>query len=659
MGVPMVPSGVAEIVELIWHFTGYLRLDPDGVARVDTKYNGALGQNPEDLSPPDITVKPFAADPNDMDSDRSPLVNLPDPTDYQWVINLHSHPHDPAHPFEPINVPLSPLGKLPTPPFPVGGGADNFFGSSETFGTVKAVINQEIIDLRQFNDMQNNDYASIGPTTIPLQPFDSLPMLTSMLNDAVKAVPANLLPEEGNSTSTLEFLNMRDSNPAATQAHDFPYTVSEGKYVNGELQGPDTDVHQVTNNSIDIASTALDAGRAEPPPHGDYSDTAIQKLTLGSNFSVNDAAVISDSGLCGSMLVLGNSYQTDAIFQTNVLAQTNHLEVAPGGEGGINMIPDTVQNIADISTTGGIEGPWIAGGPLNWQIQILHGSLYDVKAMSQINYISDNDVISQTQSFGYSLILAGSNEQVNSVDFQSPMGQWDLIVVEGSYHRLDMINQTNVVLDMNYASQGWTGSNGDSGTQGIDAGNNTLLNDASITYFGATGSLGTSESMLALAAVLGKEQTPDSSLIASAFPNLMGTINVLYVQGDYYDVNYLSQTNIISDADVAAQLLTTQGNGGQSMSTGGNMAVNAATMVDAGSLTTPYVQGASYSDTLLIQTNIIATDSKVVTNDPAKLAPEVVAFTGTDATDHPTDAPQLFAPTDSQQHQDVLGGTLH
>jgi hypothetical protein len=429
--------------------------------------------------------------------------------------------------------------------------------------------------------------------------------------------------------------------------------------VNGELQGPDTDVHQVTNNSIDIASTALDAGRAEPPPHGDYSDTAIQKLTLGSNFSVNDAAVISDSGLCGSMLVLGNSYQTDAIFQTNVLAQTNHLEVVPGGEGGINMIPDTVQNIADISTTGGIEGPWIAGGPLNWQIQILHGSLYDVKAMSQINYISDNDVISQTQSFGYSLILAGSNEQFNSVDFQSPMGQWDLIVVEGSYHRLDMINQTNVVLDMNYASQGWTGSNGDSGTQGIDAGNNTLLNDASITYFGATGSLGTSESMLALAAALGKEQTPDSSLIASAFPNLMGTINVLYVQGDYYDVNYLSQTNIISDADVAAQLLTTQGNGGQSMSTGGNMAVNAATMVDAGSLTTPYVQGASYSDTLLIQTNIIATDSKVVTNDPAKLAPEVVAFTGTDATDHPTDAPQLFAPTDSQQHQDVLGGTLH
>ena len=71
----------------------------------------------------------------------------------------------------------------------------------------------------------------------------------------------------------------------------------------------------------------------------------------------------------------------------------------------------------------------------------------------------------------------------------------------------------------------------------------------------------------------------------------MGTVHVLYVQGDYYDVNYLAQTNVISDADVAAQLLTTSDSGEQSISTGGNQAINVATIVDAGSLTTPYVQG--------------------------------------------------------------------
>ena len=69
----MVPSGVAEIVELIWHFSGYLRLEPDGVARVSVNYNGAYAQNPQDQPPPDITLKPYSPDPDDMDSAQSPL----------------------------------------------------------------------------------------------------------------------------------------------------------------------------------------------------------------------------------------------------------------------------------------------------------------------------------------------------------------------------------------------------------------------------------------------------------------------------------------------------------------------------------------------------------------------------------------------------------
>jgi hypothetical protein len=363
------------------------------------------------------------------------------------------------------------------------------------------------------------------------------------------------------------------------------------------------------------------------------------------------------------MLILGNSYQLEAIFQTNVVTQSDHFEITPTGDAGINFVPNLVQNIADISATGAIAGPWTAAGPLNWSVDVLHGSLFDIKAMVQANYISDNDVVSQTQSLGYSMVLAGSNEQANTIYFESPMGQWDLIVVEGSYHRLDMITQTNVVLNMNHVSQSSTGSdNGDPGSQGIAAGNNTILNDASITYFGATGSLGVTDSMVELAQVLAKAEAPDPSQIAKAFPELMGTVHVLYVEGDYYNINYLSQTNVISDVNFAAQLLTKDGGGQQSISTGDNMAINAAGILDTGSLTTPYVQGSAYSDTILLQTNIITTDSKVVTNDPTKLAPEVVAFTGTDATDHPNNTPQLFAPPphDSQhQSSDVLSGTLH
>ena len=254
--------------------------------------------------------------------------------------------------------------------------------------------------------------------------------------------------------------------------------------------------------------------------------------------------------------------------------------------------------------------------------------------------------------------MAGSNDQINSIDFTTLWSQYDLIVIGGSYHRLDMISQTNVVLDLNHVWQDGTGSA--AADQNIAAGNNTLINDASIVYVGSTGSQAVTDEMLELAKVLAGGTQPGGSLIESAFPTLMGAVHVLYVQDDYYDINYLAQFNVISDADAAAQLLTSD-SGEQSISTGNNQAVNVATIVDAGSLTTPYVQGQAYSDTILIQTNIISTDHQITTNDPAQLVPELVAFTGNDNADQhqQDDAPPLFVPADSQQHNDILAGTLH
>ena len=94
------------------------------------------------------------------------------------------------------------------------------------------------MDLRQFNVMENNDNASIGPTALPLQPFDSAPVLATMEVDAQKAVPLDLLPAEGNSMSVLEFVNARDADPTDTQAEDAPYMVTDGKYVNGVAARP-------------------------------------------------------------------------------------------------------------------------------------------------------------------------------------------------------------------------------------------------------------------------------------------------------------------------------------------------------------------------------------------------------------------------------------
>ena len=225
------------------------------------------------------------------------------------------------------------------------------------------------------------------------------------------------------------------------------------------MQDPNTDVHQITNDKIDAISAALDALDGPPAlPSGDHSGMHTQEMSLGSNVAVNDASMLTYAGLCGSMLVLGNTYQVQAIFQTNVFTQSDQLEVKSGGEGGINFMPNLVQNIAEISSTGALEGPWVAGGPLFWQVDVIKGSFYDVKCMSQTNIITDNDTVSQTESLGLSFVMAGSNNQINAIDFTALSSQYDLIVIEGSYHRLDMINQTNVVLNLNHIWQDGAGS---------------------------------------------------------------------------------------------------------------------------------------------------------------------------------------------------------
>jgi hypothetical protein len=654
----MVPSGAAEIVELIWHFSGYLRLQPDGVARIQINYEGDAAKVREQDDPRTPTAKSSELVPTDLDSVESPVAMFPAPDDYNWHFTerhfsakMAKFPALPKAGAVPKELP-------PLPPGADGGGGGGGGGSMEFIIKWPGPL-QEIVDLQQINNLHDNDQASVGPLELELQPIDPAPVLDPMLEDAQNAVPVKFEPEHNDSSSVLEFVNNRDSHPAETQTGDAPYTVAAGKYVNGELQDPDTDVHQITNDKIDAISAALEALDGPPAlPSGDHSGMHIQEMSLGSNVAANDASIVTHAGLCGSMLVLGNTYQIQAIFQTNVFTQSDQLEVKSGGEGGINFMPNLLQNIAEISQTGALEGPWVAGGPLFWQVDVINGSFYDVKCMSQTNIITDNDTVSQTESLGLSFVMAGSNDQINSIDFKALSSQYDLIVIEGSYHRLDMINQTNVVLDLNHIWQDGTGSA--AADQSITAGNNVLLNDATITYIGATGSQAVTDGMVELARILATEATPNSSQIAAAFPELVGAVHVLYVQGDYYDINYLWQLNVICDANAAAQLLASD-TGQQSISTGNNQAINDATIVDGGSLTTPYVQGQAYSDTILIQTNIISTDHKITTNDPAQLVSEVVAFTGNDNADQhqQNDAPQLFAPADSQHQNDILAGTLH
>ena len=69
-----------------------------------------------------------------------------------------------------------------------------------------------------------------------------------------------------------------------------------------------------------------------------------------------------------------------------------------------------------------------------------------------------------------------------------------------------------------------------------------------------------------------------------------GTMNVLFITGNYYDINVLEQTNIVSDSDVVLQTLE-NGESGY-VATGANELANDALLVTLGPLGGQHVGGA-------------------------------------------------------------------
>jgi hypothetical protein len=140
-------------------------------------------------------------------------------------------------------------------------------------------------------------------------------------------------------------------------------------------------------------------------------------------------------------------------------------------------------------------------------------------------------------------------------------------------------------------------------------------------------------------------------------------MTVLFVTGDYYDLNVISQINIIADVDTAIQFLggTPSGDGGfeQFASAGGNTLTNTASIVDVGPLAEQFLGGDYYEDIILIQANIVTDDSDDVTyGEVETLVGEVIAFIG--APEGSEAAETDFQSSDPNHHHngDVMGSIV-
>jgi hypothetical protein len=636
------------INEIIWHFAGYFRI-ADDVARDRIEYlEGAQRQQFEDYGLP-LPETPFHADLDPFETDP---IRPPAPVTWESAPSsgfqaLRSLDSDNSP--EPEDIPPPPSAR----PITFGGGGGGGGGGS---GQGERLIkvnydddgSQAQIEIRQFNAMEDNDLLLVGRDTgvTELNDTDVDGSLQEMEEAATDTTPDELeLP-----TGTMEvvhFIEARDTERLESGGGNSEHSVAPGIYLNGELQDP-AFVPTLPN---------LSGPESVEPAYNLRGEIA----NLGSNDAANAALIVDRNEGSPTMIVRGDYFATEAIVQT--YSYSDRDEVSVGGAGPVELLTgnNSGSNIANFDHQESIY-PDLDGyfSGWNWDVHVIEGDFYDINLLVQGIYLSDNDVTVQETQHALYEVRTGENQVFNLAELFSGELDYDLIIIGGDYHGGNYIFQHAFLVDDDVAMMGAT--DGEQ-TQTLDTGNNSLTNYGAIHTYGNERLIPLSDEARNLTTELANRATtldPDEyGFVAPAVGP--GPLNVLYVTGDYYDVNAIWQYITVADADTALQLLSgeealTNAEGGeliQSMATGGNTLLNDAAIVDVGTGTTE-VGGEIYTETILVQAELVAKDHDDVTHDNTDaLVNELIAFIGSDEDD---EAPA--PPIASVQQEDMLGGVL-
>ena len=135
-----------------------------------------------------------------------------------------------------------------------------------------------------------------------------------------------------NDGGAVEFVAAHDAAWAEREGTPDEHSVAPGYYVNGELE----------------------ERPAEPTPPAKFDDLPDtghgigQWASLGGNESINAALIVDIGEGVRTMVVMGDYYKTDAMFQTNTIVDKDEVHVS-GGEGTPSLTSEgnVATNIAD------------------------------------------------------------------------------------------------------------------------------------------------------------------------------------------------------------------------------------------------------------------------------------------------------------------------
>ncbi len=658
---------VGGITEIIAHFIGLLHVDANP-ERVWDHVDGSADMRYLNYNGGHAPASSFAA--HDISTDPTAGVggirqaNAGSQLLQYAHLKYHEPPHHPAH----IHAPTYHLHHQPFPED--GGGSSGGGGESSQmqiqYGVVYTPPDEIVADIHQANLLIANNimidhpgsWAAASPATgLYLQKMIDIGEAPGTHTGLPFGVPANQLIQ-----------TIAAHAPEIFGPHHGMSPMVQGTTVDGVTTSTDgtpqgVTLPDATTNALTQAAAVIDS-----TSDGTVVPLGAQIVT-GGNVAANAALIVDTSAVHLGQVVLGNSYHADLVVQTNVVSTSDSIALTsadqhPSASLAASVVnsPDTVSNTAHFSSgpldISGVMSTSLATG---WSLNVVHGDFYDIQTITQQNVlINDNIYVGTPQMDHYEAILGG-NVQGNLFQLVHDGPSYDLLIVEGNSYTGSFISQTNVFLGDNATGVTLASNSADAH---VAAGGNSVTNEASIY----DASNNTAQPLSGNLAAFAQELISSGGTSAPAgadlnLPGLGGPLNILLVTGDYYDLNVISQINVVSNNGVVNANLSALSAGTPAViETGGNTLANSATIVTAAGQSGNFVGGQAYDSALLVQANLISSQANTQVVPANALIPQLSAFLSSEA-DHPADsfAPLTVSTTTNLNapHQDILLAGSH
>ncbi len=315
-------------------------------------------------------------------------------------------------------------------------------------------------------------------------------------------------------------------------------------------------------------------------------------VIAGGNLAVNEVAATIAWIDAPYIAVGGKAMDLTVISQVAVISDWDQIE--QGGSSGTKVVQSASVGVEAKAAYWLKQAEGAEGQPAFASVDWISGDLVVANFIKQEIDATDIDHIQAEISASTTLYAMGDNQMINVTEIVQLGSYYDVIMIGGNMISVDMLFQTNVLVDDDIVSGGSISAQGDE---------NLVMNEASVSKTGEDSHKVLHQDM-ANAMALGEadmDALEDALLNDPMFAG-MEQIRALKIEGDLLQVNIMEQVTMLLDQD------DVHVSGPKAAETeiiaGSNALLNAANVAKAGIDSVVMAAEETYSDLLLHQASL-------------------------------------------------------